>query len=431
MKLVFDIVKNGKEIPKKRNYHFEEMGGTIGRNEDNDWILKDPNYYISGTHVKIICKDRTFFIQDESTNGTYLKNPYKKLSKGHPTIINASDVFIIGDHELQARYSNNDYSQDDLINSVPSDTTTDNDNDNDIIPNDDFLFDLNSDKSFTSIESKSPNENLQDFIDVVLEEKVEVMDELDVGSFFIESNIEESIVEVNEEVFEEHIAVSSYSRSEIKEEPQTQAPFIPNNGLEDSVSILESKLNIKINSLKQEDRDILMAELGDVIVYTLDALQNSVQLKDKTQQDLHLSTNHLDVNDNNPVKLGSAAIKLLEDRNQSAMLGMMSVSQGIKTSFSELDAHCISLHSSSKNIMRIAVTKFSPKNLQYQFESSGALRGVLPKQQLLWKAYSDMFDVLNERPEVGVDMIKDDFKKEYENISYSLKLGSATTRKRV
>ena len=33
MKLVFDIVKNGKNIPQKRNYHFEEEGGLIGRNE--------------------------------------------------------------------------------------------------------------------------------------------------------------------------------------------------------------------------------------------------------------------------------------------------------------------------------------------------------------------------------------------------------------
>ncbi|PHR56520.1 MAG: type VI secretion system-associated FHA domain protein TagH [Arcobacter sp.] len=455
MKLVFDIVKNGKNIPSKRNFHFEENGGTIGRNGDNDWVLNDPNSYISGTHVQILCKHGTFFIKDESTNGTYLKSPYKKLPKGHPVKINASDVFIIGDHELQARFSNNDYNQDDLISSIAPSVAT---NDDNIIPNDDFLFDMNN-KGFTSVDSQTPTDmdimsiletpsappvhNFQEsssyqdesaFIDVVLEDKAEVKDDIDVASFFSEPAAEpmqESIPEVNETVFEEHISIPAYVQPEVQEEPLRQPPTLRAHGLEGSISILESKLGIKINALKQEDRDTLMAELGDIIINTLDALQNSIQLKDKTKQDLHLSTNHLDVNDNNPIKLGSAATKLLEDKDKSTMLGMMSISEGIRISFNEIDSHCIALHSSSKNIMKIAATKFSPKNLEYRFESSGALRGVLPKQQLLWKAYSDMFDVLNERPQEGVDMIRDDFTKEYENISYSLKLGSANTRKRV
>ena len=148
MKLVFDIVKNGKNIPAKRNFHFEQEGGSIGRTEDNDWVLTDPNSYISGTHVHIICKHGSYFIKDESTNGTFLKNPYKKLPKGHPVKINASDVFIIGDHELQARYSNNDYSQDDIISSFESPqmgTPVES-----IIPNDDFFFMVDTPNSGTT-----------------------------------------------------------------------------------------------------------------------------------------------------------------------------------------------------------------------------------------------------------------------------------------
>jgi len=449
MKLVFDIVKNGKSIPAKRNFHFEEEGGTIGRNEDNDWVLSDPNSYISGLHASILCKHGAYFIRDESTNGTFFKNPYKKLPKGHPVKITASDVFIIGDHELQARFSNNDYTQDDLIQSItPHEAPVEN-----IIPNDDFLFD-NDSNSFDAMPSSAPKEMdvmsiLQEdthapspqssnafegesaFIDVVLENKQEEVS-IDVNSFFSSPTepIEEATIEANEEVFEEHLSMPSY----VQAKPEVSAVKEPQSvvhGLEGSVAILEDKLGIHISGLEQEDRDALMAELGNIIVNTLDSLQNATQIKVKIQQDLHLSTNHLDVNDNNPVKLGAAATKLLQDKDKSVMLGMMSLSEGIKTSFSELDSHNIALHSASKNIMKIAAAKFSPVNLEYRFESSGALRGVLPKQQLLWKAYTDMFDNLNERPEEGVEMMRDDFKKEYESISYSLKLGSVKTRKRV
>jgi len=445
MKLVFDIVKNGKNIPSKRNFHFQEEGGSIGRNDDNDWVLSDPNSYISGTHVNIICKHGGYFIKDESTNGTFLKNPYKKLPKGHPVKINASDVFIIGDHELQARYSNNDYSSDDIISSFES-TSVQNSSDN-IIPNDDFLFESGS-NDFMAVESQLPSDMdvmsiletrpssapVQEsaFIDIAIEQESEVIEEVNIDDFMtVEVNepISEAIVETKEELFEEHIVMDSYVAPAPKATPK--APVHVSEGLAASVSILESKLGLEINSLDQESRDVLMGEIADIVNNTLDSLKNSLQIKEKIQQDLHLSTAHLDTDNSNPIKLGSAASKLLQKGDSSAMLGMMNVSSAITKSFSEIDAHSISLHSSSKNIMKIAMTKLSPKNLEYRFESSGALRGVLPKQQLLWKAYAEMFDNLNERPQEGVELIREDFKKEYENIAYSLKLGRTETRKRV
>lgn len=441
MKLVFDIVKNGKNIPQKRNFHFEEEGGTIGRNETCDWVLTDPNSYISGEHARIVSKQGTYFIIDESTNGVFLKNPYKKLPKGHPVQINASDVFIIGDHELQARYSNNDYSQDDIIGSFETSVQSDN-----IIP-DDFLFE-SSDSSFTSMQKLSPNEvdvmSIIDtpspvqpvsasFADTPAKQDLKLDDELDISAFMdtpLSEPIIDADIQTKEEVLEEHVFVSHYSTPE-PQTPKQEIPIQASAGLAASVSILEKKLGIQINALGQEERDMLMNELADVFINTLDALKNSLQIKDKTQQDLRLSSMHTDEQSNNPIKLGSAASKLLQNRDSGGMLGMMRISDAMTKSFNELDAHCIALHSSTKNVMKVAASKFSPQNLEYKFESIGALRGVLPRQQLMWKAYVDMFDNLNERPEEGVEMIRDEFTKEYENISYSLKLHTQPRRNRV
>ena len=41
MKLIFDIIKNGKDVPIKRNYHFNMKNGVIGRSNDSDWVLED------------------------------------------------------------------------------------------------------------------------------------------------------------------------------------------------------------------------------------------------------------------------------------------------------------------------------------------------------------------------------------------------------
>jgi type VI secretion system protein ImpI len=450
MKLVLDIVKNGKNIPAKRNFHFEDEGGSIGRTEDNDWILTDQNSYISGVHAHIICKHGSYFIKDESTNGTFLKNPYKKLQKGHPVRINASDVFIIGDHELQARYTNNDYSSNDIISSfeetqqshnIIGDFEETNMTDN-IIPNDDFLFSSGSD-SFIS----ASNENNDDVISMIddvsssqstndnlsfTEAEIDTTDDINISDFVnvINPEIIEEVVQIQEEVFTEHINAPSYAQAKVKTTHINKTTTQIDAGLATSIAILEAKLGITINNLEQKERDILMAEIGDIINNTLDSLKNSLQLKDKTKQDLQLSTSHLDI-DNNPIKLGSAAAKLLQNNEQSTNHGMMNLLESIIKSFHEIDTHCIALHSSSKNVVNIAISKFSPKNLEYRFESKGALRGVLPKQQLYWKAYSEMFHTLNEHPADGIEMIREDFKKEYENISYSMKLYSPQTRQGV
>ncbi len=441
MQLVFDIVKNGKNIPKKRNFRFDESGGTIGRREENDWVLTDPNSYISGTHARILCKQGTYFIKDESTNGTFLKNPYKKLPKGHPVKINASDVFIIGDHELQARFSNNDFAEDDIVSSFESQSEAPG-----IIPNDDFLFETSS-SDFVSIKSEEPsdadilgvlheNDPMESFsvqqepegIDAIIPPLGEEFD------FGVE-DMGKSVQEPAEATLEACIEVPTYTQpAPKKSEPQgavkMQAPA-DTHGLVASIAVLEQKLGISIAALPQEERDALMAKIGDIITTTFDSLQNSLQIQEKTKQDLYLSTNYLEANDDNPMRLGASATKLLQNDQADTMLGMMQLPEAVRSSFAQIDAHAIALHGASRRLFRIALEKFAPKNLEYRFEAAGSLRGVLPRQQLLWKAYSEMFAYLNEHPQEGEEMLRDEFKKEYENLAFSLKLQSPQTRKKL
>lgn len=303
-----------------------------------------------------------------------------------------------------------------------------------MIPNDDFIFD-NQSSSFTSVETELPH----DFGEV--QNTDNIIPEIDFEDFLNPSDTTTTIADTDieaefttsEEVFEEHVSVPNYVHvdPEVKtEKPPKSQPSMQqsSSALEDSIKILESKLGLEITTLQQDERDRLMNELGDIINATFDSLKNSLEIKDKVKEDLNLASTHIDTNNSNPLKLGSSAIKLLQNQQGSSMLGMMNILEAIKKSFNEIDMHAISLHNSSKSVMNIALAKFSPKNLEYKFEANGMLRGVMPKQQLLWRAYVDMFKGLNENPEEGVKMVKDDLKKEYEKISYSLKLQTHETR---
>jgi len=462
MKLIFDLIKNGKDIPEKRNFHFNMTGGSIGRSDDVDWTLTDRKNYISSNHASVEFKDGIYFIKDQSTNGTYLKYPYKKLPKNISIKINSTDIFIIGDYEIQARFIDNDYSQDDIINNdysrsnnnsrnpqlgtqlIPNDDDFLDDfiledsnvmNNSFIIPDDDSDFGSNVMNMFND-KKDVENNNLNPFNNI----KTTILDtefvddrtytdplnqHINVQSFteVIEPEVikeEEIIQEVTPKKVVEEVTEVIIEKEEIIEEPITKKPILSKEETEQGISIIEKKLGIELSSLNQEDRDYILTEISDIVINCLDGLKKSLNTKEKIKNDLLISNNSHAYNDSNPVKMGQHALNLLENKNNNDI----KISEAVNKSFKELDIHNIALHRSSKNLINIAVLKFSPKSLEHHFETSGELNALMPKKYQMWDAYINMFKKLNEDPDFGINLIEKDFSKEYNNISYSIKLTS-------
>jgi len=76
---------------------FREQGGTIGRSLQNDWILPDPDRYISGRHATIDFKGGAYYLADTSSNGVYINGDCEPLGKGNPRRLFNGDVIRLGD----------------------------------------------------------------------------------------------------------------------------------------------------------------------------------------------------------------------------------------------------------------------------------------------------------------------------------------------
>ena len=81
-----------------REYH--ESGGTIGRSLQNDWILPDPDRYISGRHATIDYKGGMYYLADTSSNGVYVNNEVEPIGKGNPRRLFDGDRLRLGDFEI-------------------------------------------------------------------------------------------------------------------------------------------------------------------------------------------------------------------------------------------------------------------------------------------------------------------------------------------
>jgi type VI secretion system FHA domain protein len=79
---------------------FGEQGGTIGRSLQNDWILPDPDRYISGRHATIDFKGGIYYLLDTSSNGIYVNGDCEPLGKGNSRRLFNGDRLRLGDFEI-------------------------------------------------------------------------------------------------------------------------------------------------------------------------------------------------------------------------------------------------------------------------------------------------------------------------------------------
>ncbi|MBM0106714.1 type VI secretion system-associated FHA domain protein TagH [Steroidobacter sp. S1-65] len=79
---------------------FDERGGTIGRVAGNDWVLPDPDSFVSSRHANVRFASGAFYLEDTSSNGTFLNAPDKAVSRAAPVRLNDGDRLYIGDFEI-------------------------------------------------------------------------------------------------------------------------------------------------------------------------------------------------------------------------------------------------------------------------------------------------------------------------------------------
>ena len=98
MPLQLEIVSDHKDILGDDFLRiFREDGGTIGRSLENDWILPDPDRYISGKHATIDYQCGAYYLADVSSNGVYLNDADEPLGNGNPRRLFNGDRIRMGD----------------------------------------------------------------------------------------------------------------------------------------------------------------------------------------------------------------------------------------------------------------------------------------------------------------------------------------------
>lgn len=104
MALQLEIVSEHREIVGDDAVReFSEVGGTIGRSLQNDWVLPDPDRYISSRHATIDYQAGAYYLADTSSNGVFVNGDCEPMGKGNPRRLFNGDVIRLGDFVINVK----------------------------------------------------------------------------------------------------------------------------------------------------------------------------------------------------------------------------------------------------------------------------------------------------------------------------------------
>jgi type VI secretion system protein len=91
-----------RQLADRHTIVFGVSGGSIGRSNDNDWVLPDPVRYVSAHHARVHFREGNFYLEDVSTNGVYVNDQPEPISKRGSSgyRLQNGDVLRVGEYQI-------------------------------------------------------------------------------------------------------------------------------------------------------------------------------------------------------------------------------------------------------------------------------------------------------------------------------------------
>ncbi|WP_225768839.1 type VI secretion system-associated FHA domain protein TagH [Inquilinus sp. Marseille-Q2685] len=109
MKLILDLTTGGSGLSgSDATRTLDRCGLTLGRGQDNDWVLEDGSRFVSKNHCLIDYVDGHYVLFDLSTNGTFVNGAATPVGRSGSVVLSDGDRIAVGDYHFLVRLSGAD-----------------------------------------------------------------------------------------------------------------------------------------------------------------------------------------------------------------------------------------------------------------------------------------------------------------------------------
>lgn len=366
---------------------FSVHGGSIGRAPDNDWVLPDPDRYISGHHAAIDYRAGNYYLRDNSTNGVFVNHSSEPVGRGTPIRLYDGDELRMGDYVFEVS----------VVNVSPDGS-------------DDSGQGPDSDRPERRLKRRQPAAPLSlkllgdeaDQLHVAAQEMMAGRKALSPG--------EEPVIQIDEQEFGNTV-VASGSRIELS--PDEAVPKLPSadfrkvaqkqgftatdgQDFSAAVRLVMESAGLDARRLPHGDEQQTMVTVGRVIRSTVAALQSVLQTRTLIKTQFQLDLTGMQAADNNPLKFIPDTQEALEQLFYREAEGYLGPEAAIENAVEDLRTHQSAMVRAMQAAFRDLLERLSPENLEEKFEGKAKRGGLLTLsgKSNYWEFYREAYEQL-------------------------------------
>ncbi len=417
-----------QQLGKQSSRLFGVTGGRIGRSVDNEWILPDPERYISSHHAQIKYDAGRWTLEDTSTNGVFVNGADTPQAQLGPCQLHDGDRLRMGDYDILVSINDKNDFPPEETGQVPGPPA---------IGGDKTTFKpLSKSKQKTELEELNVELDINALLSSSVDEDYlnDRRDPFEVGSAYgldvprvATSNAAAGGSPAPTPAATKSEPVPALSRAagidwhlrtrRIDPPNQPAKPAMP-DGLSELNAGLEAfckGAGINPNSIDSEAKATLLTTAGqmlrEVVLGMMEVNKQRGEIKSKDSSGPMFAAN-----DNNPLRVAANvddALKKLLDAHSTRYLPPV---EAIRDSFADLRNHQQSFITAMHSALNGALNKLEPAHLQDRFDRSLNRGGLMSAANKLkyWDMYAEFYQVLNQRNNDGLPIsYADEFAETY------------------
>ncbi|MFO7304885.1 MAG: type VI secretion system-associated FHA domain protein TagH [Gammaproteobacteria bacterium] len=429
-----------KALGKRSSCLFGVTGGRIGRAQDNDWVLPDPDRYVSSYHCKISYRAGEWILEDTSTNGVFVNGSDTPVSVEGPYSLQDGDRLRLGDYELLVSIDDRNDFPPDASGQIPvlergrrqltaaaedlgeELDITDLLNDPSLHPEPGLASSRASRSDPLALETAlglkpappkpTPTQARRParsgFTSLLDEPPEEPRQRTTIPGQPSADDWQMQTRPYDRKTLTALSTAALTRRTEPKQPPRAKRP--ESGSTSDSASGVEAfcrGAGIDPSFLPSDAQHALLTVAGqmlrEVVLGLMEALKSRANLKSR----LKLAQTTIQPSDNNPLKFSAsvdeALLKLL-DPHSSRYLGPV---EAIRSSFADLRTHHAALLAAIQAAVDELMTRIEPSELQERFDRGlkrGSILGAANRMKY-WDLYVEFYHALNQRNEDGLPVL--------------------------
>jgi type VI secretion system protein len=366
---------------------FSVRGGSIGRAPDNDWVLPDPDRYISGHHAAIDYRDGAYYLRDNSTNGVYVNKSDHPVGRGAGIRLYDGDELRMGDYLFGVSIVNvSRDGADDSGDSAGADPVRR------PVPAGDapaLSLKLLGDAADQLEGAATAAENDQQFASTVRlpDHLLATADELDKA-------VTEAVD--RERVNELRDADSALIRIDVEAPATTPPTLFTQAGARDfteAVRLLLASAGLDSTQVAREKEEEVVAIAGRLIRASAEGLQAVLRGQGAVKSRFKLPQATLQLEGNNPLNFSPTTQDALERFFYEAPQGYLGPVEAIEDAFREVKAHEQAMLKAMQGALRELLNRLEPGMLEERFERSAKNLGLSSSaaKAQFWDMYREAY----------------------------------------